>query len=127
MEIPDDLKYTSSHEWVRMEEDEAVIGITDFAQHQLSDVTFVELPEVGDELSAQEEVAVIESVKAASDIYAPITGTVTAVNAALQDSPETINSDPFGEGWLFKLKPSDPDELNGLLNAAAYRDIAPAD
>ena len=125
MQVPDDLRYTESHEWVRVEGDTCRVGITEFAQSQLADLTFVDLPEVDAEVSAGEEVAVVESVKAASDVYAPIAGTITEVNGALSDSPEQINKDPFGEGWLFVLKPSDPSEVEGLMDAAAYRDLIP--
>lgn len=125
MDTPRNLKYTNSHEWVRVEGKQVVVGITDFAQDQLSDLTYVELPTVGDSFSGQEEVAVVESVKAASDVYAPISGTITAVNNALLDRPELINTDPYGEGWLFKMTPDDPTELESLMDAEQYDQSMP--
>jgi len=119
--IPADLRYASSHEWTRLEADGTVtVGITDHAQDLLGDVVFVECPDVGRQVSAGEECAVVESVKAASDIYAPISGEVIAVNEALADSPELVNSEPYGEAWFFKIKPSDASELYMLLDADAY-------
>lgn len=118
--IPADLRYAASHEWVRLEADGSVtVGISDHAQEALGDVVYVELPEVGASLNAGQEAGVVESVKAASDIYAPISGEVIAVNEALTDSPEQVNSDPYAS-WFFKLQPSDSAELNKLLDAAAY-------
>lgn len=118
---PSELKYASSHEWARLEEDGTItIGITDHAQNALGDVVFVELPDVGAVLHAGQEAGVVESVKAASDIYAPVSGTVIAVNSTLDESPETINADPYTDGWFFKLKPSDADELDELLDADSY-------
>ncbi|MBK5144451.1 glycine cleavage system protein GcvH [Budviciaceae bacterium BWR-B9] len=119
--VPADLKYATSHEWVR-EEQEGVytVGITDHAQHLLGDMVFVELPDVGDDVSVGEECAVAESVKAASDIYAPLSGEVIAVNEQLSDAPELVNSEPYAEGWLFKIRANDINELNSLLDAAAY-------
>ncbi len=118
--IPADLRYAASHEWVRLEADGTVtVGISDHAQEALGDVVDVELPEVGASLNAGQEAGVVESVKAASDIYAPIGGTVLAVNEVLTDSPEQVNSDPYAS-WFFKLQPSDAAELNKLLDAAAY-------
>ena len=120
--IPADLRFAASHEWARLEADGSVtVGISDHAQEALGDVVFVELPEVGAELAAGQEAGVVESVKAASDIYAPIAGTVLAVNDVLTDSPELVNSDPYGDGWLFELRPSDADAVAGLLDAAAYQ------
>jgi glycine cleavage system H protein len=119
---PEELKYTESHEWVRKEEDGSVtVGISDHAQDALGDVVFVELPDIDADLAARDDAAVVESVKAASDIYAPISGTVVAVNEQLEDSPETINEDPYNDGWIFKLQPDDLDELSGLMSAAEYR------
>ena len=119
---PSELKYASSHEWARLEEDGTVtVGITDHAQDALGDVVFVELPEVGNTLAAADEAGVVESVKAASDIYAPISGEVIAVNPQLEDEPETVNSDPYNEGWFYKLQPSDSTELDALLSAADYQ------
>ena len=123
MQPPDDLKYTESHEWVREEGEVCRVGITDFAQSQLADLTFVDLPAVGDTVSAGDEVAVVESVKAASDIYAPVDGEVIEVNESLTENPETINTDPFGEGWLFVLKPT--GSLDDLLDASAYKELVP--
>ncbi len=125
MDTPRNLKYTNSHEWVRVEGKHVVVGITDFAQDQLSDLTYVELPTIGDSFSGQEEVAVVESVKAASDVYAPISGTITAVNNALLDRPELVNTDPYGEGWLFKLAPDDTTELESLMDADQYDQSMP--
>ncbi len=115
-----ELKFSKDHEWVAMEGDVATIGITDHAQQALGDVVFVELPELGRVVAAGEACAVVESVKAASDVYAPISGRVVEVNAALADNPGTINSDPAGEGWFFKLEPSAPAELAELMDDAAY-------
>ncbi|HMP75451.1 MAG TPA: glycine cleavage system protein GcvH [Kiritimatiellia bacterium] len=120
MDTPRELRYTKSHEWVRWNGKVATVGITDFAQDQLSDLTYVELPTEGDSFSAQEEVAVLESVKAASDVYAPISGTISAVNKALLDKPELINTDPYGEGWIFKIVPDDVSELESLMDADTY-------
>ncbi|MBQ4861507.1 glycine cleavage system protein GcvH [Pseudoalteromonas sp. MMG013] len=119
--IPSELKYASSHEWVRAEGDGTyTVGITEHAQELLGDMVFVELPEVGDEVDAGEDCAVAESVKAASDIYAPITGEVVAINEDLEDAPETVNNDAFGDGWLFRVKASDEAELGNLLDAEGY-------
>ena len=127
MNIPPSLKYTKSHEWVRLEADGSVtIGITDHAQAALGDIVFLDLPAAGRAVQAGDEVAVVESVKAASDIYAPVGGEVIAINEALADSPESVNSDPYGS-WFFKLKPSDTSELDKLLDAAAYQAAADAD
>ena len=122
--IPADLRYAASHEWARLEADGTVtVGISDHAQEALGDVVFVELPEVGKTLAAGQEAGVVESVKAASDIYAPVGGEVIAVNAGLADGPEGVNSDPYGS-WFFKLKPSDVSELDKLLDADGYRAAA---
>ncbi|MGE5337345.1 MAG: glycine cleavage system protein GcvH [Gemmatimonadota bacterium] len=121
MKVPSDLKYTESHEWAKSETDGTVtVGITDFAQDALGDLVFVELPEVGRVLKAGEACAVVESVKAASDVYAPIAGTVVAANDALKDKPEAINGDAFG-AWLFRLKPANTADLGKLLDAARYQ------
>ena len=120
-EIPGDLKFLKSHEWVRADGDNKVtVGISDHAQQLLGDLVYVELPGVGDSVEAGNAAAVVESVKAASDVYAPVSGTVVAVNDALSDKPETINEDAFGDGWLFQVELSDADQLNELLNADAY-------
>jgi glycine cleavage system H protein len=122
MNVPRDLHYTKSHEWVRLTGGLAVVGITDYAQSQLSDLTYVELPSVGDDVEAESEVAVVESVKAASDVYAPIAGTVMEVNEKLLQQPETINGDPYGAGWMFKIKPAQPDDVALLLDAESYEE-----
>ncbi|WP_199609114.1 glycine cleavage system protein GcvH [Flocculibacter collagenilyticus] len=120
--IPEDLKYATSHEWVRNEGDGTfTVGITEHAQELLGDMVFVELPEVGDDVDAGDDCAVAESVKAASDIYSPLSGEIVAVNGDLEDSPETVNSDPYGDGWLFKVKASDDSELSNLLDAEGYQ------
>lgn len=122
-EIPEDLKYTQTHEWVRSGDDgEITIGITDHAQELLGDMVFVELPEMGAELG-DDNAAVVESVKAASDVNAPVAGEVTAVNEALDDAPEAINADPYGEGWLWKMSVGDASALDGLMDAAAYAEF----
>ena len=115
--------FTKEHEWVRVEGDTATVGISNHAQEQLGDIVFAEVPEAGKELSKGQEAAVVESVKAASDVYAPVSGEVTEGNAAVADDPALVNSDPEGEGWFFKLKLSDPGELDGLMDEAAYRDF----
>lgn len=122
--IPADLKYTQSHEWLRVEADGIVtVGITDHAQEALGDLVFVELPEVGTHYDAAKELAVVESVKAAADVYAPISGTVTEVNQATADAPESVNQDAYA-AWLFKMKPDNAADLDGLLDAAAYQGVA---
>ncbi|MCX8089003.1 MAG: glycine cleavage system protein GcvH [Meiothermus ruber] len=123
MNYPTELKYTKTHEWVRLEGDVAVVGITDFAQDALGDVVFVDLPQVGKAVEAGSAVAVVESVKTASDIYAPVAGEILEVNSSLSDKPELINQSPYGEGWLFKMK-INPADLNGLLSAAEYQAVA---
>ena len=121
--IPGELKYASSHEWVRVEADgTAYVGITDHAQAALGDLVFVELPDVEATLAAAEEAGVVESVKAASDIYSPVSGEVIAVNEALEDAPELINSDPYGDGWIFRIRLSDQEELEDLLSADEYEE-----
>jgi glycine cleavage system H protein len=118
---PKELKYAKSHEWVRLEADGTVtIGITDHAQNALGDLVFVEVPKVGRKLAANDACAVVESVKAASDVYAPIAGEVIAANGALADAPETLNTDPYGAGWMWKMKPADPGEIGSLLDATGY-------
>ncbi len=118
--VPEDLKYSKEHEWVRINGDSAEIGISDYAQEELGDITFVELPEAGNELKQEEVFATIESVKAASDIYAPISGTVAECNDALNDSPELINESPYEKGWICRVKMSDPGEMDQLMNAPEY-------
>lgn len=119
--IPADLKYVASHEWLRKEADGTItIGITEHAQELLGDIVFVELPEVGASFAAEDQAGVVESVKAASDVYAPIAGEVVEVNEALVDAPETANSDPYGEGWFFRIKPANETDYDGLLTAEEY-------
>jgi glycine cleavage system H protein len=121
-DIPDDRRYQDSHEWARTDGDAVRIGISDFAQDELGDVVFVEFPEVGEAISAGEAFGVVESIKAVSDLYAPISGEVTSVNEALLDRPELVNDDPYGEGWMLEVEPSDEGELEELLDADAYRE-----
>jgi glycine cleavage system H protein len=121
MNVPDDLFYTESHEWVRIEGENARVGITDHAQAELTDVVYVELPKVGAKAEAKGQIAVVESVKAASDIYAPVAGTVVEANKALEGNPALINTDPFGEGWIFVLKMDSPDDVKQLKDAGGYR------
>ena len=127
MNIPEQLRYTAEHEWLRDEHDSTVtIGITDHAQAELGDIVYVELPAVGAEITQRDSFGVIESVKAASDLFAPVTGTVTAVNGDLESAPQQVNEDPYGAGWLIKLQPSRlADERAGLLDAAGYRQLLP--
>jgi glycine cleavage system H protein len=123
-EIPSDLRYRDSHEWVRVEGDgTVVVGISDHAQGELGDMVFVELPEPGMSYDQGEACAVIESVKAASDVYAPLSGEVVKANGELEDSPELVNSDPYGDGWLFRLLPSDASQIDGLMDAGAYAEL----
>lgn len=123
-ELPSELKYAATHEWVRVEGDGIVsVGITDHAQDALGDVVFVELPDVGATLNTGDEAGVVESVKAASDIYAPVSGEVVEVNTVLEDEPETVNNSPYGDGWFYKLHISDPSELDDLLDADGYREV----
>ena len=127
-ELPGDLLFTSEHEWLRKEEDGTItIGITDHAQEALGDLVYVELPEVGQEVVSGGDMAVVESVKAASDVYAPISGEVTAVNEALTEAPEKVNQSPYEDGWLFKLRPKDTGEANELMDADAYQEFAAAE
>ena len=118
--VPSDLRYTKDHEWVRVDGEEAVVGITDYAANQLGDIVFVELPDTGRTLSQHATFGVVESVKAVSDLFAPISGEVTSGNDALAAAPELVNSDPFGEGWMIRVKLGNPTEVDGLLDAAAY-------
>jgi glycine cleavage system H protein len=121
--VPADLRYTKDHEWVRVEGDEATVGITDFAAHQLGDVVFVELPAVGRSLAQHATFGVVESVKAVSDLFAPVAGEVIAANDALGGQPELVNTDPYGEGWMLRVKVADAGQLDGLLDAAAYEQL----
>lgn len=123
MSVPQDLFYEKTHEWLRIDDHTATVGITDFAQNQLSDLTFVELPEVGKVVEAGDEVAVLESVKAASDIYAPVAGEIVAVNSELEDAPEKINNSPYDEGWLFKIEFEKEEDVDNLLSAEEYEDL----
>ncbi|MBT3756831.1 MAG: glycine cleavage system protein GcvH [Candidatus Cloacimonetes bacterium] len=121
--VKDNLLYTETHEWIEVIGDEAVIGITDYAQHELGDIVYVELPEVGDDLERGEGFGSIEAVKAVEDILSPITGEVIAINEDLEDTPEAINNDAFGDGWIMKVKLTDMDELEDLLNAEKYKKL----
>lgn len=121
MNVPENFKYAESHEWVLLDGDLATVGITEHAQAELTDIVYVELPKIGRRVAAKETIAVVESVKAASDIYSPVSGAVCEVNTALDTNPALLNTDPFGEGWLYKLKIDDSAELETLKNAAAYR------
>ena len=122
MTYPDGRKYTKDHEWVRLEGNLATVGITDHAQHQLGDVVYVELPKPGDKFETSEPFGSVESVKAVSEIYMPVSGTVEAVNEALNDSPEKVNEDPYGVGWMIKMKLDDPSKADSLLSAIEYED-----
>ncbi|MDP0491838.1 MAG: glycine cleavage system protein GcvH [Verrucomicrobiota bacterium JB023] len=122
MNIPSDLRYTEEHEWIRVADGIATVGITDHAQEELSDVVFVELPEIGREVEEGEAIAVVESVKAASDIYAPLNGEITEVNNGLEEEPSLINEEPYEGGWLFKVKVADNEQVEGLLDADAYEE-----
>ena len=121
-EVPDDLRYMESHEWTSTDADTVRIGITDFAQDELGDVVFVELPDEGDEVTGGEEFGVVESIKAVSDLYSPVSGTVTAVNEALFDQPELVNTDPFGDGWMLEVELSDGGAFDDLLSPEEYRE-----
>lgn len=123
MSVPPELRYTKEHEWLRLAGDEATVGITAYATEQLGDVVFVELPEVGRTVEQFAPFGVVESVKAVSDLYAPISGEVVGVNEALASRPELVNSDPYGEGWLIRIRPRDPAEIDALLDAAAYEQL----
>ncbi len=126
MNVPEDLRYSSDHEWARPEGNRVRIGITDYAQDSLGDVVFVQVPAVGTTVSAGATFSEVESTKSVSDIYAPVTGTIVEVNTDLADSPERVNEDPYGEGWLCVIELSEPSELDGLLDAAAYRALIDA-
>lgn len=127
MTFPEDLKYTDEHEWIRVDGNRAKVGITDYAQDQLGDVVYVDLPTVGQEVKPGDGFAVVESVKSVSDVYAPLAGKVVEVNQALVDTPEKINQDPYGEGWIAVIELADPSALDGLMDAAAYRKHVQAD
>ncbi len=123
MNVPDDLRYSVEHEWVRVEGPRLRVGITDYAQDALGDIVYVELPAVGNEVAAGGPLGEVESTKSVSEIYAPVAGTIAAVNGALSDTPEKINQDPYGEGWICELEPADGVSTEALLDAAAYRDL----
>ncbi len=123
MNLPKDLKYTKEHEWSKAAGDLVIVGITDFAQHQLTDVVFVELPQKGKQVKQTERAAVVESVKSVSDIFSPLTGEIIEINSKLIDSPELINKDCYGEGWIFKIKPKDKKDFEKLLSADEYKKI----
>jgi glycine cleavage system H protein len=120
MQVPDDLKYTESHEWIRAEGEIGTVGITDFAQDSLGDIVFLELPKLGSSFQQGETVGVVESVKTVSDILAPVSGEITEVNSALEANPDSVNKDPYGAGWLFKIKLASSDEMTSLLNSSDY-------
>ena len=130
MQVPEELRYTPDHEWLRVEGDEAVVGITEYAASELGDVVFVELPAIGMTLDAAQSFGVIESVKTASDLYAPVAGEVIAINAALADKPELVNDDPYGEGWMVRVRMADAQSVDGssdrLMDASAYRSLVEA-
>lgn len=123
MNVPEDLRYSSDHEWVRVEDGRLRIGITDYAQDALGDVVFVDVPEVGRQVTAGESFSEVESTKSVSDIYAPVAGEIVEVNSDLSDSPERLNEDPYGEGWICVIAPADPSAADALLDAAAYRSL----
>lgn len=123
MNVPSELKYTEDHEWVRIEGDEATVGITDFAQGELGDIVYVEVDTLDETLDKNEVFGTVEAVKTVSDLFLPLSGEIIAFNESLEDEPEQVNSDPYGDGWMIKIKMSDPDEAAGLLDAAAYKEI----
>ncbi len=123
MNYPDNLRYTKDHEWIRIEGDEAIIGITEFAQHELGDIVYVEIETVGKELGEGDVFGSVEAVKTVSDLFLPVAGTVTEVNPKLNDNPEVVNSDPYGEGWMVRMKLANPQDAEGLMTAAAYGEL----
>jgi glycine cleavage system H protein len=125
--VPEDLHYSKDHEWVRVDGDQAIIGITDYAQNSLGDVVYVELPKVGEEFGAHEPFGSVESVKAVSEVFTPIAGAIVAINEALADEPEIVNSDPYGQGWMIRVKMANPSEVDSLLTAAEYEDFTKAE
>ena len=125
--VPEDLHYSKDHEWVRVDGDVAIIGITDYAQDSLGDVVYVELPKAGDEFAANESFGSVESVKAVSEVFTPVAGAVVQINESLADEPETVNSDPYGAGWMIRVKMSHPGEVDSLLTAAEYEDFTKAE
>jgi glycine cleavage system H protein len=125
--VPEDLHYSKDHEWVRVDGDQAIIGITDYAQDSLGDVVYVELPKAGEEFAANEPFGSVESVKAVSEVFTPIAGAVVQINESLADEPETVNSDPYGNGWMIRVKMANPGEVDSLLTAAEYEDFTKAE
>jgi len=125
--VPEDLHYSKDHEWVRVDGDQAIIGITDYAQNSLGDVVYVELPKTGDQFAASEPFGSVESVKAVSEVFTPIAGTIVTINESLADEPEKVNSDPYGEGWMIRLKTDNPSAVDSLLSAAEYEDFTKAE
>jgi glycine cleavage system H protein len=125
--VPENLHYSKDHEWVRVDGDVAIIGITDYAQNSLGDVVYVELPKTGDDFSANESFGSVESVKAVSEMFTPVTGEVLEINETLTDEPENVNSDPYGDGWMIRLRMSNPGEVDSLLTAAEYEDFTKAE
>ncbi|HDL60240.1 MAG TPA: glycine cleavage system protein GcvH [candidate division WOR-3 bacterium] len=123
MKVPEELKYTEEHEWVKVEGDIAIVGITDFAQNELSDIVYVELPEVGKNIKKGDVIATVEAVKTVADVYSPVSGEIIEVNEKLKDEPSIINNDPYGEGWIAKVKMENPEEINALLDHAAYKKL----
>ena len=123
MNTPNELRYTKEHEWVKVEGNTAVVGITDFAQNELGDIVFVELPEVGDEVTLDQPFGSVESVKTVSELYAPVSGTIVAINEELSDSPELVNESPYGNAWMIKVELSNPSEVDALLTAEAYKQL----
>ncbi len=126
MNLPEDIKYTKDHEWIRMDGDLAVVGVTDYAQGELGDVVFVEVDKVGEDIGAGESFGSIEAVKTVSDLFMPVSGTVEELNSALEDNPEAVNKDPYGEGWIVKIRPRDASEVEGLLSVAEYKQLTGA-
>ena len=123
MKVPGELKYTEEHEWVKVEGDIAIVGITDFAQNELSDIVYVELPEVGKNIKKGDVIATVEAVKTVADVYSPVSGEIIEVNEKLKDEPSIINNDPYGEGWIAKVKMENPEEINALLDHVAYKKL----
>ena len=125
--VPEDLHYSKDHEWIRVDGNEAIIGITDYAQNSLGDVVYVELPKAGDKFSASESFGSVESVKAVSEVFTPVSGAITKINESLADAPESVNSDPYGDGWMIRVEMSNPREVDSLLTAAEYEDFTKAE
>ncbi|HEX6047391.1 MAG TPA: glycine cleavage system protein GcvH [Pyrinomonadaceae bacterium] len=125
--VPEDLHYSKDHEWIRVDGNEAIIGITDYAQNSLGDVVYVELPKAGDKFSASESFGSVESVKAVSEVFTPVSGAITRINESLADAPEAVNSDPYGDGWMIRVEMSNPREVDSLLTAAEYEDFTKAE